>query len=234
VKRFYSNTIEHNSAQLSEQEAHHAIHVLRCIEGEEVEVVNGKGFCWQGKISPMGKKGASVAGLVLKEELRENPQQLSLAISPPKNADRMEWAIEKAIEIGVKEIIPIQCARSERSRLNMDRLRQIALSAMKQSGHLFLPDIHQITPLADLWHFPASQHFLAHCIADSDRKMLNLACLPGKSVLIAIGPEGDFTREEIMASHHAGWLAVSLGNSRLRVETAAIFAAAVVKMLNGM
>ena len=233
MKRFYSTDITNDTALLTEQEAHHAMHVLRCNNGDAVEVVNGNGACWQGIIYSVGKREATIRELKLIEEIKENPQLLTLAIAPTKNTDRIEWAVEKITELGIKEIIITATSRTERSRINLNRLKSIVIAAMKQSGQLYLPAISGITPIADIWKYPASQHFLAYCGENNEQNLFNLACQPGKSVIIAIGPEGDFTEKEVSAAEQAGWQAVGLGQSRLRVETAAVYSAAVVKVLNG-
>jgi 16S rRNA (uracil1498-N3)-methyltransferase len=232
VKRFFSRQVSGNVALLSEQESHHALHVMRVGKGEMVEVADGQGRLWRGILSQQGKKTAVVTTMELQEQQEEHPQMLTLAVALTKNADRFEWLVEKATELGVRAIIPLITFRTERSRVNTGRLEQIVISAMKQSGHLYLPEIHPLTKTDHLWEIAASQHFLAHCNEDADKKMLNLACTPGLPVVVAIGPEGDFSLEEVNDARSSGWQPVSLGNSRLRVETAAVYTTAIVKMIN--
>lgn len=232
MKRFFVSNISEGAAILSEEESHHALQVLRIRSGEMVELVNGNGMLWRGILQQQGKKRAWVEQPEVIVEQAENPQALLLAVALTKHTDRFEWMVEKAVELGVREIIPLMTFRTERSRFNHGRLQQIALSAMKQSGHLYLPVIRPLTLADQLWEIPASQHFLAHCYDDPRKKMLNLACKPGSLVVVAIGPEGDFSPEEVEDAAASGWQPVSLGQSRLRVETAAIYAAALIKAIH--
>ena len=148
----------------------------------------------------------------------------------------MEWLVEKAVEIGVGEITLLNCDHSERSFLKTDRLEKLAVSAMKQSLHTLLPEIHPAVSLRDLlstFRFPLStQKFIAHCEADKPRTPLATALKPGHDAVVLIGPEGDFSEEEIALALECGFQPVSLGPSRLRTETAALYAVTAFNLIN--
>jgi 16S rRNA (uracil1498-N3)-methyltransferase len=148
----------------------------------------------------------------------------------------MEWLVEKAVEIGVGEITLLNCDHSERSFLKTDRLEKLAISAMKQSLHTVLPEIHPAVSLRDLlstFRFSLStQKFIAHCEADKPRTPLATALQPGKDAVVLIGPEGDFSEEEIALALECGFQPVSLGPSRLRTETAALYAVTAFNLIN--
>ena len=148
----------------------------------------------------------------------------------------MEWLVEKAVEIGVGEITLLNCDHSERSFLKTDRLEKLAISAMKQSLHTVLPEIHPAVSLRDLlstFRFPLStQKFIAHCEADKPRVPLATALQPGKDTVVLIGPEGDFSEDEIALALECNFQPVSLGPARLRTETAALYAVTAFNLIN--
>lgn len=148
----------------------------------------------------------------------------------------MEWLVEKAVEIGVSEITLLNCDHSERSFLKTDRLEKIAISAMKQSLHTLLPEIHPTISMREwlsTFHFPLStQQFIAHCEADKPRTPMATAMKPGEDAVVLIGPEGDFSEEEIALALDCGFQPVSLGPSRLRTETAALYAVSAFNLIN--
>jgi 16S rRNA (uracil1498-N3)-methyltransferase len=158
-----------------------------------------------------------------------------LAIAPTKNNERLEWLVEKAIEIGVHHIIPIHCKHSERPIIKADRLHRVAVSAMKQSLKYFLPELRALTPFEQLVRAGFDgDAFLAHCYTDLPRTYLQQALHAKRNALICIGPEGDFSREEIAIAEKEGFTSVSLGESRLRTETAGIAAVHTFELINQM
>ena len=172
-----------------------------------------------------------------REDLAKKAARLHLAVAPTKNPSRMEWLIEKAVEIGVGEITLLNCDHSERSFLKTDRLEKLAISAMKQSLHTVLPEIHPAVTLRDWLHSTSNiQHstlkFIAHCEADKPRMPLATALQPGQDAVVLIGPEGDFSEEEIALALDCGFQPVSLGPSRLRTETAALYAVTAFNLIN--
>jgi 16S rRNA (uracil1498-N3)-methyltransferase len=158
-----------------------------------------------------------------------------VAVAPTKHSDRIEWLVEKLVEIGVDRITPLRCMRSERRDINAERLRKIAVAAMKQSLKALLPRVDEMTPLtAYLAEAAASgeQRFVGYCDADTERRLLARAYSPGAPVRLLIGPEGDFAPEEIAAALRAGYAPVTMGDNRLRTETAALTACDTIHIVN--
>ena len=162
---------------------------------------------------------------------RQRNYRLHLAIAPTKNIDRMEWCIEKATEIGVDEITPFVGQFSERRMVKPERLERIIVSAAKQSLKSRFPVLHPLCPFHELLDCPASQRFIAHCYP-GEKPLLQHACHPGGDVLVLIGPEGDFSPDEVQRALACGFQPVSLGTSRLRTETAGVVAVATVQLVN--
>ena len=219
------------------EESRHAVRVLRMREGDTLHVTNGCGQMFACRIVTADDRACTVeaTGSPLVCADLERPK-LHLAVAPTKNPARMEWLVEKAVEVGVDEITLLQCDHSERTFLKTDRLERIALSAMKQSLHTMLPVIHPTVSLRDwlsTFHFPlSSQKFIAHCEEGQPRLPIATALKPGVDTTVLIGPEGDFSEEEIAAALTHGFQPVSLGSSRLRTETAALYAVAAFSMIN--
>ncbi|MEZ4722638.1 MAG: RsmE family RNA methyltransferase [Flavobacteriales bacterium] len=221
LPRFYHPGVGDGVIVLSDEEAAHA-RVLRLKDGDSVHVVNGEGKLWESKVASM-KKRIELHLLSLVQEA-ENKNALHLAIAPTKNMTRLEWVIEKATELGVKRITPISCEHSERVHLKNDRLDKIAISAIKQSKGLWKPIIDPLTPFkALIEHSNESHKWIAHCKDDLDRAPLTSVTLFSDQ-LICIGPEGDFSESEITVAQKLGFTGLSLGDRRLRTETAAITA----------
>ncbi len=171
---------------------------------------------------------------IVREEHFQNPRSyhLTIAIAPTKNMDRFEWFVEKATEIGVDKIVPILCKHSERKDLKFDRLEKILISAMKQSGQTYLPELSKLTPFKEVVNVSfEGDKLIAHCVP-GDKRLLKNVTLPGKNVLLLIGPEGDFDPSEIGLALEKGFLPVSLGNSRLRTETAGIVGCHTICLMN--
>lgn len=222
--RFFCENIE--SGSLGEEETGHALRVLRLGAGDIIQLLDGKGNSALAEIVDESKRGLRfLVKSVLKNQI--SIPDLHIAIAPTKNIDRFEFFLEKACEIGIRKIIPIRSRNSERKEIKLDKLQKNLISAMKQSGHTFLPELIELVDFKVLLkdHLNTyEQKFIAHCENDLDKKLLADLILPAKKTLILIGPEGDFTPEEINLAKESGFVPVSLGNSRLRTETAGIVA----------
>lgn len=230
---FYQDTIFTNGTQLSldEDAARHIGQVLRMKEGEQLELANGKGSSAICTITEAGKKKCTVAINEVREIPKPQPS-LHLAIAFTKNASRNEWLLEKATELGVQRITPLITARTERERFRFDRLNGILISAMMQSRQYWLPLLDEPTPLDQLISRTAGAGILiAHCMTEPVRKPVRQA-LSRTDTLILIGPEGDFTKEEVTLAMQHGAQGISLGTTRLRTETAAMAACACFHLMN--
>lgn len=230
--RFYAPDILDTNA-LPADEAAHCVRVLRHGRGDVIEVVDGRGGAFSCRIADIGRRGEVALDIL---ERREEPPHwrgsLTLAIAPTKNADRMEWLVEKAVEMGVDRIVLLRCEHSERKVQKTDRLLRVMVSAMKQSLKAVLPRLEGPVPFGD---FIASLKgddalkLIAHC--DDSGPRVDIAGVlvahdRGADVVVLIGPEGDFSPAEIAEALQAGFRPVTLGRSRLRTETAALFALA--------
>ena len=222
---------------LDAEESRHAVRVLRLREGDEIYVTDGHGSLYECRIMDANDR-ACVIECINDSRVHTLPHsRIHLAVAPTKNPSRMEWLVEKAVEVGVGEITLLDCDHSERSFLKTDRLERVAVSAMKQSLHTILPEIHPTVRLRDWLRSPHSTprsplKFIAHCEADKPRTPLAEALRPGMDTVVLIGPEGDFSAEEIALALECGFQPVSLGPSRLRTETAALYAVCAFNLIN--
>jgi len=238
MQLFYSKDISLSGfCTLDAEESRHAVRVLRMREGDLINVTDGRGNLYRCRILQANDRACVVE--VAEQEFSISNSQFSihLAVAPTKNPARMEWLVEKAVEIGVGEITLLQCDHSERTFLKTDRLEKLAVSAMKQSLHLTLPRINPAVSLHDWLNSQFSIlnsqfKFIAHCEADKPRTSLAAAMQPGRDAVVLIGPEGDFSEEEIQQALAAGFQPVSLGPSRLRTETAALYAVTAFNLIN--
>ena len=206
--------------------------MLRLKKGDQILVMNGKGSIYQAAIQNPDSNACQV--IILKEESRQNERlyHLTIAIAPTKNIDRFEWFLEKSTEIGIDRIVPIICQHSERKELKTDRLEKILISAIKQSGQLYLPELTQPIPFKEIIKLPfEGDRFIAHCNS-GEKQIFKNSVSAGKNVLVLIGPEGDFDSVEIKLALEQGFKPVSLGESRLRTETAGIVACHTVCLVN--
>ena len=221
---FYQPLLSEGITSLDNDEAHHA-KVLRLSANDEILVTNGKGLMVTARISEKN------SFTILEQKTNPRPCSVNLFVAPTKNADRVEWLVEKATEIGVASITPVHCTRNERKNINHDRLLKMAISAMKQSQQAWLPDIKELTPFKDIFAKKFDQSFIAYVDHSNPDQLKNLAKAGGSYGLL-IGPEGDFTAEEInlAIAHH--WKKVSLGPTRLRTETAALVGVLTLLQLN--
>lgn len=215
-------TINHTVAELTSEESWHCTKVLRFKAGDEIGLIDGKGNFYEGQLSVVNEKKC-VANITFGPRIQnKHPYYLHLAIAPTKNIDRMEWLVEKAVEIGVDEITFVRCKNSERTVIKEDRLVKIAESAVKQSLQAFIPKINPLANFADVLKAKANLKFIAHC-EEPITKHLKSFDLKNKSSLVLIGPEGDFSIDEITQAKAAGFSEISLGENRLRTETAGIY-----------
>lgn len=229
---FYFSDITGNSIALNEEESKHCIKVLRQQKGDKVLLMNGKGSIFEAVITIPDSKSCKLEILSEKGGMNRRSYHLTIAIAPTKNIDRYEWFIEKSTEIGIDRIVPLICKHSERKDVKLDRLSKILLSAMKQSGQSFLPELAKPISFIELIKQPFSgDRMIAHCDL-GDKKSLKSSICPGNDVLILIGPEGDFDRDEIKLAIEKGFIPVSMGESRLRTETAGIVACHTVCLVN--
>ncbi|HET9823881.1 MAG TPA: RsmE family RNA methyltransferase [Chitinophagaceae bacterium] len=220
--------------RLGEEDSRHVVQVLRMKKGERLNLTDGKGMLITAEITTDHKKHCTVQ-VVETGNLRPTTRKISIAISLLKNASRFEWFLEKATEIGINEIIPLACARTETQKFREDRMKNILVSAMLQSQQCWLPVLHKpidfelIFRQEEIIH--ASQKFIAHCMEDQKRNLADLVNESLPSQIILVGPEGDFTPEEVQLAIHNHFDAVSLGETRLRAETAGVVAATILKMV---
>jgi 16S rRNA (uracil1498-N3)-methyltransferase len=233
MHRFYISEVSGNSCTLSEEESKHCIRVLRLKENDTVDITDGKGNLYKAIIENANPKACS---LQITEQHHETAPiwDLVIAIAPTKNIFRMEWLVEKLTEIGFTKFIPVECHTSERTILKTERLKRIVIEAMKQSGRAYLPQINELISFTDLIKNSVSFKgckFIAHC-NDSDRRAISSIYKKGENALMLIGPEGDFTKEEIKLALDNGFIPVSLNEKTLRTETAALSATIALKTLN--
>lgn len=231
---FYQDTSFTGGSLLSLEEdtARHIVQVLRMTEGASLELANGKGSSAICIITEAGKKKCTVRI----ESVREIPPArpaLHLAVALTKNASRNEWLLEKATEMGVSRITPLITQRTERERFRFDRLNNIIISAMMQSQQYWLPELAAPQPLEQVIEGGKDgQMLIAHCMPGIARAPLSGVLQPGRNTLILIGPEGDFTKEEVTLAMQHGAKGITLGTTRLRTETAAMAACAYFHLLN--
>ena len=235
MHRFYCPDIA-DTLTLGEEDSKHCVKVLRLTEGATIEVVDGNGNLYTCRITTAHPKRCAVEVL---DKLTQAPHwghQIVLGVAPTKNLDRMEWLVEKSVEMGVDRIIPLRCHNSERTVLKTERLRKIMVSAMKQSLKATLPRLDEMTPLEQVLAEPFEGICcIAYCdemLPREERRSLADVYQPGKDTLVLIGPEGDFSPEEVQAATAAGFVPVTLGESRLRTETAGMMAVAAIHVLD--
>jgi 16S rRNA (uracil1498-N3)-methyltransferase len=232
MKLFYTPDISNSKTYtLSESESKHAVKVLRLSIDDMITLIDGKGCFYQAKITDSSPKKC-VVEITSKEEQPYSKPKLHLAIAPTKNNDRLEWLIEKATELGIYEITPLLCEHSERKVLKTERLVKRAVAAMKQSLKAHLPIINDIKEFKTFVSTETKgERFIAHCIKDGKQHIKD-AYKSGLDCTILIGPEGDFSENEINVALKNNYKAISLGESRLRTETAGLYACSTFNLLN--
>lgn len=220
---FYTPDIA-NTQELPEEEAGHCLRVLRLGVGDEVMLTDGKGFFYQAVIAAATQKRCMVKLISKTEQEPFWNGHLHLALAPTKNMDRMEWLAEKATEIGFDELTFLNCRFSERKVIKTDRIEKIVVSAVKQSLKARKPVVNEMMDFRKFMErdFPG-QKFIAHCY-EGEKPLLKDVLQPDEDAVVLIGPEGDFSPEEVALATEKGFQVVSLGKSRLRTETAALVA----------
>ncbi len=215
--------IQNNAAILNEEESLHCVKVLRHKVGDTIQIIDGNGTKAVGIIQAAHAKQCAVS-LTHKETVPKNrPYYLHVAIAPTKNMDRIEWFVEKAVEIGIDEISLIRCKNSERTVVKDDRIKKMAESALKQSKQAYLPKLNSLQDFKEFMKTSESDiKLIAHC-EEEVKQTLKSSFLLNKSHMVLIGPEGDFTKDEITIALQANYKPIQLGESRLRTETAGLY-----------
>jgi 16S rRNA (uracil1498-N3)-methyltransferase len=230
MQLFFNPNIE-SDLFLEKEEHFHATKVLRKKEGDILSVMDGKGGLFECKLIQISSKKSLVE--ILESKKFDKTNRLHIGIAPTKNNNRMEWFLEKATEIGISEITPLLCSRSERKVLKNERMEKIILAAAKQSKSFHVPVLNEMISFSSfVKKVESKQKFVAHCEEDSEKKTLhNHNLLNTESTVILIGPEGDFTAKEIEEAKSHNFEELSLGESRLRTETAAMVACAYYNLI---
>ena len=226
MQLFYNPEVSETDKQVvfPKDESKHIVKVLRKKEGDILHLTNGKGFLFKTEILIAGTNKC-IAEIKSFHKSPPAPYQLHLAVAPTKMNDRYEWFLEKATEIGVQEITPLICEHSERKVVKTERFERVLQSAVKQSLHTWFPKLNEPIPFSEfLEKHGTGQRFIAHCEEQAEKSSLKASLECNAPVIILIGPEGDFSAEEIRKALDSGWQPVSLGESRLRTETAALVA----------
>ena len=233
MQLFYNSSINENSTSFvfDKEESKHIIKVLRKKDGDILFVTNGLGYLFKTAITLASDSKCNVSILSF-EKIAPSPHPLHLAVAPTKMNDRYEWFLEKATEIGIQEITPIICDRSERKVINKERFEKIILTAMKQCNTCYLPKLNEAISFKD---FIKQEHdgslLIAHC-EETDKKSLKSVLKKNTKTTLLIGPEGDFSEKEIETALANNFIAVTLGKTRLRTETAAVVACHSVAFFN--
>lgn len=224
MQLYYVPEIKSQILDLPEEEALHCIRVMRLKKGNEIHITDGKGKLCSAVIIEIEGKKCSIIVKDTVDSHEKRKYKLILAVAPTKNIDRFEWFIEKSTEIGVDEIIPVICEHSERKQVKKDRLDRIAVAAMKQSLKAYCPIIKEAESFTEvIRNVKADRKFIAVCNNPDATLLSNIEC-KGNDVLVLIGPEGDFSMDEIKSAINNGYTPVSLGSNRYRTETAALLA----------
>ncbi|MDN3672678.1 16S rRNA (uracil(1498)-N(3))-methyltransferase [Flavobacterium branchiarum] len=233
MQLFYNPNIDETTKEFSfdKEESKHIIKVLRKKDSDILHVTNGLGYLFETEITLASDNKCTVK-IISFEKAPDPKYRLHLAVAPTKMNDRYEWFLEKATEIGIHEITPIICDRSERKVINIERYEKIILSAMKQSNELYLPKLNEAISFKEFVKRKNKGSLLiAHC-EETDKKTLKSVLKPNEDITLLIGPEGDFSEKEIALAIENNFQPVSLGNTRLRTETAAIVACHSVAFFN--
>ncbi len=230
MQLFYITDIAGESCLMDRSESHHCIKVLRLKAGDTVHFVDGVGGFYQGVIEEDDPKACLVRIVKHTVDFGNREYGLHIAIAPTKNTERFEWFLEKVTEIGIDEITPLICGHSERRQVRADRLENILISAMKQSVKARKPILNEMVTFEAFLGktFDGCNRYIAHCLENEKRDELLTTPNKGLQYLVLIGPEGDFTPEEVKQATDKGYKAVTLGSSRLRTETAGVVTAQII------
>jgi 16S rRNA (uracil1498-N3)-methyltransferase len=230
---FYVPDIKGNTCVMDENESRHSIRVLRMVKGDRLKLVDGHGTLYEGIISDPDPSGCKIAITGIARNFEKRDYKLHIAISPIKNQERFEWFVEKSVEIGVDEITPVICKNTEKPGIKRDRLNNIIISAMKQSIKAFKPVLNE--PVAFCEFIDSDIRgikMVAHCNHLYNRSKIDQVYKKSKNAVILIGPEGDFSEEELNQAFKHDFKSVHFGSSRLRTETAGIAACHSVYFIN--
>ncbi len=232
MQLFYVPNISGAEVVLDETESKHAVKVLRLSNGEKIQIIDGKGGFYEAEISDANQKKCRLSILKSVLDFEKKNFYLHIAIAPTKNIDRFEWFLEKATEIGIDEITPLLSEHSERKVVKPERLEKILVAAMKQSLKAYLPALNELTTFNELvTNSTATNKYIAHCY-EGEKPHLKNEIAKDDNTLILIGPEGDFSPEELELAKTNGFQEISLGNARLRTETAGVVACHIVNLAN--
>ena len=225
MQLFYAREISLPRHTLTEEESKHCVRVLRMVEGDELHLTDGRGTLHRCKVVDANAKRCTVEVVESHSEYEKLPYRLVMAVAPTKIIDRFEWFLEKATEVGVSEIYPIESFHSERRQIKHDREEKVITAA-----------VHDLTPLKQVLTMPfEGDKFIAHCNSSfGEREYLGNLIKKERDTLILIGPEGDFSEEEINFALQNGFKPISLGKQRLRTETAAVVATVIVSTINSL
>jgi 16S rRNA (uracil1498-N3)-methyltransferase len=232
---FYAPDIA-QTLTLPEEESQHCAKVLRMKAGERIHIIDGVGGLYEAEILESHPKRTQVTILSEQHEYGRRPFRLHLAVAPTKNIDRFEWFVEKATEIGFDELTPLCCRYSERKIIKPERIEKILVSAAKQSLKAYVPRLNPMTTFKDFINnssslTPHSSLFIAHCYDQPKQHLLHV-CPSASDVVVMVGPEGDFSEEEVELALRNSFQAITLGESRLRTETAGVVACHLVTIAN--
>jgi len=230
---FYTPDITADRYELNAEESWHCIKVLRLVTGDIVHLIDGRGGLYEAEILNDSRKAVTLGVLKTTREYQKRNHHLHIAVAPTKNIDRLEWFLEKATEIGIDEITPLVCDRSERKVVKEDRLNKVITSAVKQSLQAYHPVLNEMTGFKEFINLASSgTKMIAHCLDSEPRKFISDIIRSEGDYLILIGPEGDFTPNEVTLALQNDFKPLTLGNTRLRTETAALAACFEVNYLN--
>lgn len=232
---FYCPDIDKQQV-LSEEESGHCVRVLRYTRGDEILLTDGRGTTYTARITNPNPKHCEFEVVASEKQTKHHNGYVHIAIAPTKNVERIEWMVEKCTEIGVDEITPLLCRFSERKQLRTDRLEKIILSAAKQSLTPYLPKLNELTDYSEFMrNVSEKERYIAHCYKEDKRELKDEIVRHNgesdRSMVVLIGPEGDFSEQEISEALKNGFVPVSLGESRLRTETAGVVACHTIDLL---
>ena len=234
MQLFYAPDITLPRYTLNEEESKHCIRVLRMRLDDELHITDGKGNLYLCKVVDDNAKRCTIEVVHTTPNYEPLPYKLTMAVAPTKNIDRFEWFLEKATEVGIYEVFPLECDHSERRQIKIDREEKVITSAVKQSLKAYHPTLHPMTSFKEVVTMPfEGDKFIAHCNDTlGEREYLGKLVKKEGNTLILIGPEGDFSQEEITFALDNGFKAISLGKERLRTETAALVATVITSTIN--
>lgn len=229
---FFAPDIKEGFYQLPEEESKHIVRVLRMKTGDSIFLTDGLGNLTEASIVDAASKLCTVKTIKTSHAYQKRPFHLHIAMAPTKNIDRFEWFLEKSTEIGIDVITPLICAHSERAHVKTDRLQKVLIAAMKQSLKAYLPKLDKPVEYKQFTQIPFDgEKYIAYCGLDDTAELKNIYRKDAKT-LILIGPEGDFSPEEVNLAKKHGFIPITLGKSRLRTETAGIVACTIINFLN--